>query len=374
LDTVQAMPPRVLMDATPIAGPHGVRGIGTYVRGLLEGFALLEEHERPELLVRDDARASKSFVQHEVHLTSWSVPLVPDPRPGRTAERRIRELRPRLFHATQPGIIPADGAVVATCHDLIPLRYPALYLGGPRFAERRAYHAYLERLRRARFVIAPSVSTASDLTSLAGVPPERVRVIPHGVPGGVSTAVPGTPEETGRYVLVTQSLEPHKNSELAVEAIAKVRVEDVRLKLAGPWSRRRAERLAKTVKRLGVEDRVDMLGYVDDATLDRLRAGALAVLIPSLIEGFGLPALEAMAAGVPVLASDAPGLVEVTGPDLPALPRLDAEPWARAIERLATDPAERGRMAAMGARRAQRFSWLEAARRTDEVYDEALRA
>lgn len=368
------MPPRVLLDATPIAGPHGVRGIGTYVRGLLEGFARLEEERRPELLVRDDHRGPESFVQHSVHLKEWSVPLIPDPRPGREGVKRVAELRPRLFHATQPGIIPEDGPVIATCHDLIPLRYPALYLGSHRFIERRAYHHYLACLRRARIIIAPSVSTASDLTSLAGIPPERVRVIPHGVPSGVSTAVLGTPGEIGRYVLVTQSLEPHKNTDLAVEAIAKVRVEDVRLKLAGPWSRRRAERLAKTVKRLGVEDRVDLLGYVDDATLDHLRSGALAVLIPSLIEGFGLPALEAMAAGVPVLASDAPGLVEVTGPDLPSLPRLDADPWARAIERLATDPSERGRMVAMGARRAQRFSWVEAARRTAEAYDEALRA
>ncbi|MFN8120810.1 MAG: glycosyltransferase family 1 protein [Thermoleophilia bacterium] len=368
------MPPRVLLDATPLAGPHGVRGIGTYVRGLLEGFARLEEERRPELLIRTDGRGPESFVQHPVELREWSVPLIPDPRPGRAGLKRIEELRPRLFHATQSGIIPEGGAVIATCHDLIPLRYPALYLSGPRIAERRAYNHYLRCLRQARLIIAPSVSTASDLTSLAGIPPERVRVIPHGVPSGVSTAVLGTPGEIGRYVLVTQSLEPHKNTDLAVEAISKVRVDDIRLKIAGPWSRRRAERLAKTVKRLGVEDRVDLLGYVDDRTLDRLRSGALAVLIPSLIEGFGLPALEAMAAGVPVLASDAPGLVEVTGPDLPSLPRLDADPWARAIERLATDPYERGRMAAMGARRAQQFSWTEAATRTAEAYDEALRA
>ncbi|MEZ5079274.1 MAG: glycosyltransferase family 1 protein [Thermoleophilia bacterium] len=368
------MPPRVLLDATPLGGPHSRRGIGTYVRGLIDGFRQLEPEQRPTLLVRNDCPASELFVQYPIHMTEWGFRWYPDPRTRRRGEKRIAELRPRLVHATQTTLVPAGPALVATCHDLIPLRFPDMYLRGAQLGHRREYQTYLARLKRARLVITPSTSTASDLASLAGIPSERIRVVPHGVPEGVIPAVAGTDDpEAGCYVLYTQSLEPHKNVELAIEAIAHVRLPNVRLKLAGPWSRRRAARLQRLVQAHGVADRVDLLGYVSEAELNRLRASALALIVPSLIEGFGLPALEAMAAGVPVLGSDAPGLVEVTGPDLPALPRLDPLPWARAIERLATDPAERGRIAAMGLRRSERFRWVETARRTAEVYDEAMR-
>lgn len=372
LGTVRGMPPRVLLDASPLTSDHGVRGIGTYVRGLLDGMRALDEADRPELLMSGEVAGLEAFVRHQVELPGWSPRLVPDPRPTRIGERRVTEIAPRLFHATHTGVMPGDVPMVATCHDLIPLRYPALYLQGAHTLQRAPYRRYITHLQMARLVIAPSTATASDLTTLADIPPERVRVIPHGVPADVSPAVPGT--KGADYVLCTQSLEPHKNVDLAVKAIAGVRLNHVRLKLAGPWSRRRAARLESLVKRLGVQDRVDLLGYVDAGVLDGLRAGALAVLVPSLVEGFGLPALEAMTAGVPVLASDAPGLMEVTGPELPSFPRLDPEPWSLAIERLATDPAERGRMAAMGMRRAARFSWVTTAKRTVEVYDEALRA
>ncbi|MFN8109106.1 MAG: glycosyltransferase family 1 protein [Thermoleophilia bacterium] len=368
------MPPPVLLDATPLSGPHGVRGIGSYVRGLVTGFAALPPEERPRLLVADGADAPAGFIHHTVRMHHWDAPLIPDPRPARAGARRVWEIGPELFHATHPGLMPDGVPLVATCHDLIPLRYPSLYLRGPRALGRPAYMRAVRRLQHARLVLAPSQATAHDLVHLAGVPAERIRVIPHGAPaGGASAPHPAPRDDEAPYVLATQSLEPHKNMGLPVRAIARVR-SGTRLKLAGPWSARRAARLRRLVDELGVGDRVDLLGYLDGDELQRLRAGAVAVLVPSLVEGFALPVLEAMSAGVPVLVSAGAGMDEAAGPEVPGLSCTDPGEWADTIDVLAGDPGERLRRIAIGTRRAAEFTWERCARSTADAYREALDA
>jgi len=133
--------------------------------------------------------------------------------------------------------------------------------------------------------------------------------------------------------------------------------------VTGPWSARRAARLRGHAARVGADGRVDWLGYVPAGRLAALRAGATAVLVPSRKEGFGFPVLEAMAAGVPVLASATPALREVGGDAAAAyLPAADAGPWAAWISRLAAAPAEeRARLADAGRRRAAEFTWARTA-------------
>ena len=259
-----------------------------------------------------------------------------------------------VFHAVQPALVP-PGRTVVTCHDLIPACFPADYLAGPgRAAQALAYRRYLRRLPRARLVLAPSAETAADVARLAGVDPARVRVVPWGVP---EPAAPQGEPPAGPYVLYAGAIEPHKNAAVVVEAIARA-APGIGLVMAGPWSARREQRLRDRAVRAGAAGRVRWLGMLSAGRLAALRSGAVAVLVPSRKEGFGLPVLEAMSAGVPVLASDTPALREVGGDAASYLPPDDPGAWADAISAAAGLSAEeRSRRARAGRERAGSFTW-----------------
>ena len=355
--------PTTTLDATPLSAAHGLRGIGAVVQGLIEGFAGLAD--RPELLVRRGQPVPAPFTGRPVRWPAWPYYRVPDPFPP-LIERALG--RNGVFHATQPSLVPRRGRVVATCYDLIPARFPRWYLSGPgRWPERAAYRRYLGRLRAAQLVWAISEQSGHDAVRLAGVDPGRVRVVPLAAP---AQRAPEGPVPSGDYVLVAGGLEPHKNAAAALEALAGVGG-DVRLVMAGPWSTRRAERLQRRAGALGVADRVVWLGWVGAGRLAALRGGAAAVLVPSWAEGFGLPVVEGMAAGVPVLAADIPALRESGGDAAVYLPPGRPERWSAAIERLLDDPDERARRAEAGRRRADTFTWERTARGVADLYAEA---
>ncbi|MGD9572505.1 MAG: glycosyltransferase family 4 protein [Thermoleophilia bacterium] len=357
-----------LLDATPLAGAHADRGIGTAMREVVAAFGRRPAAERPRLLLRRGQEAPAGFDVAEVDWPAWRFHRLPDPWPATRGERAVRALAgDGVVHAVQPALVPA-GRTVVTCHDLIPLAYRPEYLGGAgRAPEAAAYRHFLARLRGARLVLTPSRETADDAVRLAGVDPGRVRVVPWAAPAPV--APDGTVPE-GAYVLYAGAIEPHKNAGLAVEAIA-LAPAGVRLVMTGPWSRRRAARLRGHAARVGAEGRIDWEGLVTPGRLAALRAGAVAVLVPSRKEGFGLPVLEAMDAGVPVLASDTPALREVGGAAARYLPPADPVPWARAIGELAEDAGVRAEMAAAGRRRAGDHSWDRTAAALADAYREA---
>jgi glycosyltransferase involved in cell wall biosynthesis len=363
------MPAPALLDATPLASAHATRGIGAAVRGMLEGLAALPAAERPALLVRRGQTVPAGFEGHEVIWPRWPIYRLPDPWPLAIVERAARRLAADgVFHALQPALVPT-GLTVVTCFDLIPAVFRQEYLAGPgRAPEALAYRHFLRRLAGARLVLVPSAETAGDVERTAGVAAERIRVVPLAAP----PAPPGdgsAPDPP--YVLYAGAIEPHKNAPLAVEAIART-PPGVRLLMAGPWSPRRAERLRRHADAVGAGDRVDWLGLVSPERLAALREGALAVLVPSRKEGFGLPVLEAMAAGVAVLASDTPALREVGGEAATYLPLGDADAWGRAIAAVAEqDGAERAERAELGRARAREFSWVRTARALADAYREA---
>lgn len=359
------MPAPALLDATPLVGAHANRGIGTAVRGMVGGLATLPAGERPRLLVRRGQPVPEGFEAREVGWPSWPLHRVPDPWPLTRGERAARRLAAGgAFHAVQPSLVP-PGRTVVTCHDLIPLAFRTEYLGGPgRAAQAAAYAHFLRRMRAARLVLAPSRETAADAVRLAGVDPARVRVVPWAAPDPVA---PDGPAPEGTYVLCGGAVEPHKNATLAIEAVAAA-APGVRLVMAGPWSARRAARLRGHAARVGAAGRVEWMGLLAPERLAAVRAGALAVLVPSRKEGFGLPVLEAMAAGVPVLASDTPALREVGGDAAAYLPVADPGPWARAIDELASDATLRARRAAAGRERARAFSWERTAGELARAY------
>ena len=363
------MPAPALLDATPLTSAHATRGIGAAVRGLLEGFAALPPDERPTLLVRAGQAVPDGFEAREVRWPRWPVYRLPDPWPVAVGERAARRLAADgAFHAVQPSLVPR-GRTVVTCFDLIPAAFRAEYLSGAgRAPEALAYRHFLRRLGQARLVLVPSAETAVDLQSIAGVPPERIRVVPLATP---ASPPPDGAAPQGPYVLYAGAIEPHKNAPLAVEAIA-LAEPGIRLVMAGPWSARRAERLRRHAEAVGAAGRIDWLGLVTPERLAALREGARAVLVPSRKEGFGLPVLEALSAGVPVIASDTPALREVGGDCATYLPLGQPTVWAAAISgsALTPDPVARAVRTDQGRRRAAAFSWERTARATLDAYRE----
>jgi glycosyltransferase involved in cell wall biosynthesis len=187
-------------------------------------------------------------------------------------------------------------------------------------------------------------------------------------PNGVDPAFKpeGAHPEGFPYVLFVGAIEPRKDPVLAVEALARVD-DDVRMIMVGPPKRAIGE-LREAIERLGLSRRVDLRGYVTKDELAALYRGARCLLFPSRYEGFGLPLLEAMACGTPVVATRAGAIPEVAG-DAAVLVERDPEAIAEGVRRA---ESLREQLRAAGIARASQFSWAETARRTLAAYREAI--
>jgi glycosyltransferase involved in cell wall biosynthesis len=239
---------------------------------------------------------------------------------------------------------------VVTIHDLSFEREPALMSR----KDRLVFKAVVPRAaRKAAKVLTVSERTRRDLLELYDVPDERIVVTPNGVDPAFS---PGDGVLHGDYVLLVGAVQQRKNP---LAALAAAESAGLPLVVAGP---RKDDALARELEQRGAR----VLGYVEQDELVRLYRGAACLVQPSRYEGFGLPVLEAMASGTPVVAVPEPALQEVAG---------DAAVWAGESELadgIRRAVAERERLVAAGLERAGRFSWAETARRTLAVYLEAL--
>ncbi len=274
---------------------------------------------------------------------------------------------------------PDGGGVpsVVTIHDLGYLHYPDKH---PLFERMYLDWSTRHSARVARRVIAVSHATAHDLMALNGVPAEKIRVVYSGVDEQLRPVEDerriaemrrrlGIP---GPYVLHVGRLQPRKNLTRLVEAFARVRdaVEGLSLVLAGR-GRDTSRRLLERAKALGLSGRVVLPGYVPDDDLPLLYSGALVYAFPSLYEGFGFPALEAMACGTPVVCANTSSLPELVGDAALTVPPTDVEALAGALRRLLTDEALRRELIARGFERVRQFSWEACARNTLKVLIEA---
>lgn len=230
-------------------------------------------------------------------------------------------------------------------------------------------------MRVADTVLVPTDAVAAELRACTtGRAP--IRVVGHGVPqpGGsrrpVDAAEPRLPE---RYVLAVGTIEPRKGLDTLLAAMASEHAPRLPLVVAGApgWGGMDLPALAREH---GLSPgRLLLLGGCSDEVLARALAGASVLAVPSLAEGFGLPLLEAMAAGVPVVHSDAPALVEVSGRAGVTVRRGDGVALAAALNTVASDPDLRSRMVERGRARAAEFDWDDAARRTWRVHLDCYR-
>jgi glycosyltransferase involved in cell wall biosynthesis len=254
--------------------------------------------------------------------------------------------------------------LVITVHDLAALRYPELH--PDRHVQQQ--RDQVRSLSRAAAVLAVSSATAEDLVA-AGVPAQRIVVAPHGLTP-LADPSPGPGHPPPGYLLTVGETSPRKGYPRLLEALARL-YDRPRLVMAGPSAGDEA-RVRGLLGTLGLASAVTRLGAVSEPALAALYADALALCFPSVSEGFGLPVLEAMAAGVPVLAADIPPVREVAGDAAILLPPDDSGAWAEAIEAVTGDPSLRERMAEQGRRRAAGFTWARTAEGTLAAYRLAL--
>jgi glycosyltransferase involved in cell wall biosynthesis len=221
-------------------------------------------------------------------------------------------------------------------------------------------------VRRAVRVIAVSEHTRQDLVALLKADPARIRVVLQGADARFAAPRPRTRHD--RYVLYAGQWKRYKNVETLLEAFARLPA-DVRLVLAGRVDPH-AVHVPALIQRLGLASRVELPGYLPEPELAALFQGASLFAFPSRYEGFGLPPLEAMAAGTPVVCSNAASLPEVVGEAALLLPPDDVDGWAAAMQAILDDPALAARLVAAGRARVAAFDWAETARRTAAVYRE----
>jgi alpha-1,3-rhamnosyl/mannosyltransferase len=271
-------------------------------------------------------------------------------------------------------LVPKTGIPsVATVHDLTFFRIPARYT----FRHRRYYRHLARTAARAHRIIVPSAAVAGDCVKYLGYAPERIRVVAEAPRAGIGPADAGSLEAfrqrhaiAGSYFACLGTAEPGKRAVDAIRALPAILAKhaDVTLALGGNVGPLTAP-LAAEAQRLGVEQSVRFLGYVPDDQLSAFLTGATALIFPSVYEGFGLPPLEALACGTPVIATDAPALSELLRRGVSFVPRRDPRAIARACLRM-LDAVERASLGAAGREFAARFSGERAAAETVAVYRE----
>ena len=334
---------RVGIDARKLAD----FGIGTYIRGLLGGLVSLGSGDE-YIAFAPAGAAIPDGVEHIVadapHYSVRELVTL-----GRAADRA----RLDVFHAPHYVVPFTRVPLVVTIHDLIHLHQP-LHLRrsvlnplAPLYARAMIRRA----VKHARCVLTVTETVKAQLETELGA--KNVIVTPNGVTVP-STADRGLPTADSFFLYVGND-KPHKNVDTLINALA--RVPDARLILAGaPFDRFRGH------------ERVDVRGFVSDDELSSLYRNAIALVMPSFEEGFGLPAAEAMAHGTAVITSSAPALVEVTGDAALHVDARDAGALAAAMTRVARDGDLRAMLGANGVDRARHFTWKRCAELTLDAY------
>jgi glycosyltransferase involved in cell wall biosynthesis len=263
--------------------------------------------------------------------------------------------------------------LVVTIHDVSYERHPEWYPYRRDWVRRSFYR---RSARAAGRILTDSAFSAAEITAAYRIPAERICVVPLGAAPGFAPADDAGSADlpsnvTAPFLLHVGDLHERRNLPMLVEAMLHARrsagVSGLSLVLAGV-DRGVGDDLCALASGAGVPDAVVRLGVIDDTGLQVLYRAATALVYPSLYEGFGLPVLEAMASGTPVIASDAASIPEVLGDAGILLPPNDRAAWTEALVRVVTDGSLRAAMRTNGLSRAATFSWARTARMTYDVY------
>ncbi len=362
-------PMRVGVSASYMRGEQSARnaGISRYSRNILDALLAHAPEVEFEVFVHEGYSVESSWERPGVRFHA----VVPESREKRgiwehfKAAGQARRLGCDVWFSTSH-MIPFQRSLrrVPFVHDLIALRYPELF--GRRQA---AYLRFALRYacKKTDRVLTNSEATKADIHATFSVEDGRISVTPLGPGNPIQRVDPASVSEADLacfgldgqpYFFTLGTLEPRKNLTRLFEALA-LAGGSARLAVAGGKGWRDSPIFAR-LGELGIEDRVRFLGYLPDEVLPGLFARCEAFVFPSLYEGFGMPVLEAMLAGAPVLASDRPAMREVGGPAALYFDPESSEDMARALAL----PLDREAMIAQGLQQAARFTWPAAAELT----------
>jgi glycosyltransferase involved in cell wall biosynthesis len=356
-------------------------GVSNYVEALLTHLGLVDQRNRYTVYTTrglDGAalRLPPNFAIRPSRLPTIN-PRIRIPWEQLLAPILLRLTRADVFHGVL-NIAPLACPVpsVITIHDLAFLSFPQTF--------RRVNRSYLTwatrtSARRAARILAVSQFTKQEIVRLLGIPPERIVVTYDACDARFAPPDPrelaafrtrkGLPE---RFILFVSTLEPRKNVTTLLEAYARIAGSTDAPLLIGGAKGWLYEPIFARLEALGLGDRVRFVGFIDAAELPLWYAAATVFTLPSLYEGFGMPLLEAMACGTPVVTTTSSSLPEVVGDAGLLVPPTGADELAAALLRLLDDAGLRDELRERGLRQARRFSWRETAERTLQAYQDAL--
>lgn len=355
-------------------------GIGTYLRNLVAQLARQDHDDQYLLICR---RADADFV---ASLGPRFEPIIERARNYSVLEQfsvplALRRAKVELFHAPHYVVSPFTTCpTVVTIHDCIHLRFP-------QYLPNRRAHVYarvmmLMAARRARRILTVSQASKQDILRYLNVPASKIEVIYNALDERLATPPPEEDITRVRerfqlrapFILYTGNIKPHKNVDRLIEAFAilrKKRSAELKLLIIGDEISKYPN-LRRQIHKYQLHQHVRFLGFVPDATVRVLYRLAAAFVFPSLYEGFGLPPLEAMASGTPVITSNVSSLPEVVGDAALLIDPMDPSAIADAMQRVLDEPELRAELIRRGSERVKTFSWPRSIARTHEVYAEVL--
>ncbi len=369
---------RIAIDIRPLRDI--MTGIGRYLYKLIDALALCDRRNEYLLFYsnikgnvpaglppRDNFRVVSYRYPGKLITAAWAYANFPP------AELLLPGID--VFHAPCFQVPPARRcARVFTLHDLIPIIHPELAIPS---AVRHFRPRLRHYVKRADIIVAISRATAADIVTHLGVPEEKITIVYQGTtaltrPGNEAIAAAKSKYAiNGDYILFVSRLEPRKNLPRLLKAFETSGLHrDFQLVLAGPsgWY---MEQFHRALAAIPCRDRVLRLDYVGDADLAALYGGAAFLAYPSLLEGFGLPILEAMSVGCPVLTSDASSMPEVAGDAALYVDPADVDSISAGLQRLAEDGELRKDLTRRGHDRVNLFTWERTAAEMVKIYERA---
>ena len=366
---------RIGIDAAPLIGPRG--GVGWHTFHLLRALAKLKEDVEFVGYVRPGSLRRMAYEEWEgAHTVRWAE----------AGQWSVRRMGARdgldLYHGTNFKMQTTGrfGGIV-TIHDMWMDRFPQY--SRKLLGQRWSFYRTKRTTRKARKVITVSEYSANDIATLYGLEREKIAVVYNGVsdyfrplsdPPALARLRHRFAWPTDRFILFAGGADPRKNHRALLEAYA-MRAGELQshcLIMVGTPTHRFGD-IHDTAKRLGLSDRVVCVGHLSADELRVLYAHAQLFAFPSFYEGFGMPVLEAMASGTPVITSSTTSLPEVAGDAAVLIDPQSYEQLADALVRVLQDPSLRESLRAKGLERVKQFTWERAARQTLSVYREVCK-
>lgn len=365
---------RIAIDARMI----GFSGIGRYIQNLLANLPKIDNKNAYSAVINAPERGLYEIGDIEFHSPRFNIPVY-SLREQILLPSGIKALKPDLIHYPSFNIpVYNSGPVVVTIHDLDYYVYPEACPN--RLAHMYARFMFKKSVNAASMIITVSEHSKKEIVRHLGVDPAKVRVIYHGVDEVYRPVKdPARLKEVsvrygikGDYVFYAGIHHPRKNLIRLVEAFSRLKgKKDLLLVIAGKIDPRRKE-LYSLPERLKVKEKVIFTGLVPEEDLPSLYSMASVFVFPSLYEGFGLPPLEAMACGTPVISSNTTSLPEVVGDAGIMVDPEDVNSLSYSIEKVLSDPDLRSELKTKGLERVKQFNWRLTAEKTLAVYNEVM--